>query len=249
VLTATRRDIATVLAKNLRNLARIVAAAGAAVAVQLVPLAAHADTTVPIDVTTIGTDVSTCQLSSHSLFDSPLTATVTPKPGGETDFVWHAAAHAAVSSADTCVTGIMVKTQLTDSTSVPNCPVVLQSLVGTSVDNDPFVYSSTGKVDYEVDNHVDFDVPYFDAPSTTASTEGAVVDTVDTYPASFPDVAPFALPCDRVRSTVTESDTAYYANSAHQFVPYCSQQVSYDFVSTPAGPKEVGDPILDSITC
>lgn len=229
---------------------RIAVVAAATIAVQLVPLAAHADGPIPIDVLTVATQAaSTCNLSSHYLVDSPLRATAVLKADGETDFVWHASAQGHVSSTDSCVTGIMISTQLTDSTQVPNCPPMVQSPAGDTVSTDPYTYQGSGNVDYEVDNNLDFSVPYFDAPGTLSSTEGAVTDNGETYPASAPDVAPVALSCERVRSTVTEDDTLYYANSQHQFIPYCSQQVTYDYVSTPAGPQQVGDPIVDSLTC
>lgn len=245
----TRRD-RTLPDRILRTVGRLAAVAAVSLAVQAVPTAAHADIPLPVDVTTIGTSTaSACQLSSQSLFADPLTATVTPKAGGRTDFVWHASAHAIVSSTDSCVTGVMVTTQLTDSTTVPNCPPLVQSPVVSASNDDPTVYLVTGRRDYEVDDGLSFDVPYFNASSTLSSAEGGVTDNVDGYPASTSNVAPLTLPCDRVRSSVTEDDTAYYANSQHQYIPYCSQQVTFDYVSTPAGPKQVGDPVVDSISC
>ena len=236
--------------RTLRTLGRLAAVAAASLAVQLVPLAAHADVSIPIDGITVATQgASPCQLSSQYMYDAALTATVAAKPGGETDFVWHAAAHAGVSSTDSCVTGIMVKTQLTDTTSVPGCPPVVQSPVGTTTNTDPSRYQFTGKVDYEVENDLDFDVAYFGAPSLVSSADGSLTDNVDAYPGSTPDVRPLALPCERAHSSVIENDTAYYANSQHQYIPYCAQQVTFDFVSTPAGPQQVGSPIVDSITC
>lgn len=250
MLTAGRREFRTVPNRILRTGGRLAAVAAVSLAVQAVPVAAHADGPIPIDVTTIGTVAATpCQLSSQSLYDDPLTATVTSRPGARTDFVWHASAHAVVSSTDSCVTGVMVTTQLTDSTTVPNCPPVLQSPVASAANDEPTVFLVTGRRDYEVYDDVSFDVPYFNASSSVSSAEGSVTDNVDAYPASAPDVTAIGLPCDRVRSSVTEDDTAYYANSQHQYIPYCSQQVTFNYVSTPAGPQQVGDPIVDSISC
>jgi hypothetical protein len=234
-----------------RALGRVTAVVAVAAAVQLAPLAAYADTPIPVGVVdtgglgTVTGQVSTCRLDSHNLFDSPLAATVEKKTGGEIDYLWHAASHASVSSADPCVTGIMLETQLTDSTSVPNCPPVVQSPVVRAVSEEPFTYASNGASDYEVDNPVDFEVAYFGGPAASAPA----ASTLTTSDASGSAIDTAALGCDRVRSTVTESDTAYYENNLRQFVPFCSQQISTEFVGTPAGPEQVGDPIVVSTDC
>lgn len=237
----------------MRAVGRVTAVAVAVLALQALPATAYADGSSPIDVvgsvtTLVGTDVSTCNLDSHSLFDGPLSATVSTTASGEVDFTWHANAYAAVSSADACVTAVMVTTTLTDSTTVPDCPPVVQSPDESAASNDPFTYQQAGTTDYEVDNTVAFKVAYFGGPTTTQPVDDTAVNRIETS-GSSPDVSSSRARCYRLRSTVTESDTAYYANSAGQFVPYCSQQVATDFVSTPQGPVQVGDPIVESITC
>jgi hypothetical protein len=243
-----------------RALGRATAVTIVAAAVTFAPLAAYADPISPgtvgdtvgvgtIDVGSVTSNNATCRLDSQELFASPLTATVENKAGGEVDFVWHAAAHAAVSSADPCVTGIMVTTQLTDTTTVPNCPPVVQSPAAATASDDPFTYYSNGRTDYEADNPLAFGVAYFGGPATADPAAGAAGNQIDTSGASASQVGSAALTCARLRSTVTESDTAYYRNSQHQYVPFCTERVSSDYVSTPSGPRQVGDSVLLSTIC
>lgn len=225
----------------------------AAAAVQCLPVIAYADSPAPV-VDTLGlpsvsSQGATCRLSTSELYANWLTATVESKPAGQIDFTWHAAARAAVSSVDACVKGIMVTSRLTDATTVPDCPPLVQSNVATAVSEEALTYQSSGASDYEVNSAVDFPVAYFGGPGTAQSLDDAVVSRAHLSDGSSPDLGSQSLKCYRVRSTVTEYDTAYYENSQRQFVPFCSQQVSYEFVSTPAGPEQVGDPIVDSITC
>jgi hypothetical protein len=234
-----------------RTLGRVTAVTIVAASVTMLPMAAYADTIIvggiKVGVTT--SNPATCQLDSYELFASPLTATVASKAGGETDFVWHAAAYASVSSADPCVTGIMVTTQLTDSTTVPNCPPVVQSPTGTTTSNEPLTYQNSGRTDYEADNPFPFEVAYFGGPATSDPATGAVDNQIDTSGTSASQPLTAVVKCSRVRSTVIESDTAYYQNSQHQYVPFCSERISTDYVSTPAGPQRVGDPVLLSTSC
>ncbi|MBV9098638.1 MAG: hypothetical protein JO079_11330 [Frankiaceae bacterium] len=228
----------------MRAVGRLTAAAVAVVAVQALPVTAYADSSIAGQV---AGQVSTCKLDRHSLFASPLTATTGTTASGEVDFTWHADAHATVSSPDPCVTAVMVQTQLTDTTTVPNCPPVVQSPTQSASSNDPFNYQS-GASDYEVDNAVDFKVAYFGGPTATRPAEDAAATRLETSGSSSSASASLAR-CYRLHSTVTETDTAYYANSVGQYVPFCSEQVVTEFVSTPAGPERVGDPIVESITC
>lgn len=225
----------------------------AVVVAQAVPVAAAADPLPVVEVVGlpgVASQVAACRLAAAELYDATLTATTSRTPTGEVDFTWHASAHARVSSTDACVTGVMVETQLTDSTTVPNCPPVVRSDVRRSVSNDALTYQHSGATDYQVDNPVDFTVAYFGGPGTTQSTTGALVDRVQMSDGAGSDAgSASAARCYRLRSTVTEYDTAYYQNSQRQFVPFCTQQVSYEFVATPAGPERVGDPIVESITC
>jgi len=237
----------------MRAVGRLTAAALAVVAVQMLPVTAYADNSSPTAVlgpvsTQLATQVSTCTLSSHSLFAGPLTATVATTATGVTNFTWHANAYGSVSSADPCVTAVMVRSQLTDTTTVPDCPPVVQSPTESAWDSDPYNYQQSGTADYEVRNPVDFTVAYFGGPTATQPVEDATVNNIETS-GSSPNGSGSLARCYRVRSTVTEEDTAYYANSLGQYVPYCSDKVATDFVSTPAGPEQVGDPIVESITC
>lgn len=236
---------------------RVAAIAVTTVAVVLLPVAAYADTPPAPNTTVIDSlglpaivaQVTPCQLATSDLWSTTLTATVEQKPSGELDFNWRAFAHASVSSVDPCVTGVMVKTQLTDTTTVPNCPPVVRSDEATTVNHDKTTSWVTGETDYEVYNDVHFPVAYFGGPGTAQSAEDAVVSRFDTNGGTAPDLDSAAVKCYRLRSTVTEDDTAYYANSQGQFIPFCSQQVTYEFVATPSGPQQVGDPITESITC
>jgi len=236
---------------------RVAAIAVTTIAVVLLPVAAVADTP-PAPVAGAGdsfglpgivAQATPCRLAESDLISGSLTAAVERKANGEIDFNWHAVTYADVSSADRCVTGVMVKTRLTDSTTVPNCPPVERSDEVSTASNDPFTSGTTGGSDYEVGNDVHFAVAYFGGPGTAPSLEGSVVNRVDTGDGASPDPGSSSLKCDRLRSTVTEYDTAYYANSQGTFIPFCSQQVAYEFVATPAGPQQVGDPIVESITC
>ncbi|MDQ1745765.1 MAG: hypothetical protein QOD07_28 [Frankiaceae bacterium] len=241
----------------MRAAGRVTAAAVAVVVVQTLPVTAYADSSSPTGaigaVTTqvagqIAAPVSTCKLDTHELFAQPLTATVTTTASGVVDFTWHAFASAKASSPDPCVTAVMVTTQLTDTAEMPDCPPVEQSPTVAATSNDPYTYASTGNTDFEVDNPVDFKVAYFGGPTAAQPVEDAAANRLDGSAASSVGSSSLAR-CYRLRSTVTESDTAYYANNLGQFVPYCSEQVSTEFVSTPAGPKQVGDPIVESVTC
>jgi hypothetical protein len=237
----------------MRAVGRVTAAAVAVVVVQTLPVTAYADSSSPTGAigavtTQVAAQVSTCKLDSHSLFAAPLTATVASTASGVVDFTWHAHAYGTVSSADPCVTAVMVKTQLTDTTEIPNCPPVEQGPTVTATSNDPYTYENAGNTDFEVDNPVDFKVAYFGGPTAAQPVEDATVNRLDTSAATSVGSSSLAR-CYRVRSTVTESDTAYYANNLGQYVPYCSEQVATEFVSTPAGPQQVGDPIVESITC
>jgi hypothetical protein len=234
-----------------RVVGRVTAVTVVAASVTFAPLTAYADTITVggIDIGGLTSNTATCQLDSEELFASPLTATVQNKGGGVVDFVWHAAAHATVSSADPCVIGIMVTTQLTDTTTVPNCPPVVQSSVATTVSNEPLTYAISGRTDYEADTALAFDVAYFGGPSTAGGVTGPISDQIDTSGDSAPQTGKAALTCDRLRSTVTESDTAYYENGQHQYVPFCTERLSTDYVSTPAGPQRVGDTVLLSTSC
>ena len=221
----------------------------ATVAVQLSPVAASADGVVgSLGLPDVAAQAGTCRLATSVLRASALTATVDRLPTGEVDFTWHLRVHAGVSSVDTCVTGVLVTSRLTDSTAVPNCPPVVQSDAVTASSDDPLWYQS-GATDYEVDNGLDFPVAYFGGAGTAQSAGDAVVSRVQNSDDAGPDAGSTSVRCDRLRSTVTEYDTAYYQNSQRQFVPFCSQQMSYEFVATPAGPQQVGDPIVESITC
>jgi len=236
---------------------RVAAIAVTTIAVVLLPVAAYADSPPVPDITIVDSlglpaivsQAAPCQLAESDLWAADLTATVERKANGELDFNWHAFAYATVSSADPCVTGVMVKTQLTDSTTVPNCPPIVRSDEVSTANNDPFTSSTTGEQDYEVYNDVHFAVAYFGGPGTTASAEDAAMSQFDKNGSSSPDLDSTSVKCYRLRSTVTEQDTAYYANSQGQFIPFCSQQVAYEFVATPSGPQQVGDPITESITC
>ncbi|MDQ1683415.1 MAG: hypothetical protein QOC82_152 [Frankiaceae bacterium] len=221
---------------------RVAAIAMTAVAVLVLPVGAYADTL------TVASQLSPCQLSASGLNDSPLSASVEQKPTGEIDFVWHAAAHASVASADGCVTGLMVSTQLTDTTTVPNCPSVVRSDRTDETDGGPMTYQS-GYTDYEAMAEVYFPVAYFGGPGTAQSAEDTVTNNVRMSDGSGPDLGPPSVKCYRLHSVVTEYDTAYYKNKLGQYIPFCTQQVSYHFVATPAGPERVGDPIVESITC
>jgi hypothetical protein len=234
---------------------RITAVAATTTVLLVLPATAYADTPSPggiVDQTglpAVASAVSTCRLAASGIYDAPLTASVDRKATGEIDFIWHSAAYGTVSSADACVTGILVKTKLTDTTTVPDCPTVVRSDEVSTSSNDPMTSLSTGNTDYEVKNAVDFRVAYFGGPTTTQSVDGATGDRVQTSDGSAPDLGEAAAKCYRLRSTVTEYDTAYYENSQHQFVPYCTQQISSEFVATAAGPERVGDPIVESVTC
>lgn len=216
----------------------LAAVAVAVVAVQFAPVAASADVVDSLGLPALAAQAGTCRLATSELYPSTLSATVERLASGEIDFTWHSFAHAGVSSVDNCVTGIKVASRLTDSR-----PVVDSGLVVTTSE-DPFRYQSGGS-DYEVDGTVDLPVAYFGGPGTTQS----LASRVRLSDGTSPDPESQSLKCERVRSTVTEYDTAYYENSQRQFVPFCSEQVSHEFVSTPAGPEEVGDPIVESITC
>jgi len=235
---------------------RVAAIAVTAITVVLFPVAAYADspaapgTTVvdSLGLPAIAAQVMPCRLATSDLRSTDLTATVERKASGEVDFDWHASASASVSSVDPCVTGVMVKTQLTDSTTVPNCPPVVRSDESTAVSRET-TYWNSGATDYEVGTDVHFPVAYFGGPGTAKSVQDAAASRLGMSDGSSPDVGAPSLACERLRSTVTEDDTAYYANSQGQFIPFCSRQVTYQFVAAPSGPQQVGDPITESISC
>jgi len=236
---------------------RVAAIAVTAITVVLLPVAAYADTPPAPDTTVVDSlglpavaaQVTPCRLATSDLWSTDLTATVEQKASGEIDFNWHAFAYASVSSVDPCVTAVMVKTQLTDTTTVPNCPPVVRSDEATTVNRDKTTSWVTGESDYETYNDVHFAVAYYGGQGTTQSAADDVVSRLDTHGGSATTLAAGAVKCYRLRSTVTEQDTAYYANSQGQFIPFCSQQVTYQFVATPSGPQQVGDPITESISC
>lgn len=231
---------------------RRTALAVATAAIALLPIGAFADTPSPNAIlTSLGLPAAaTCELQAQYLYSPTVTGTVTQKTNGETDFVWHGDPQATVSSPDPCVIGIMLKTQLTDTTTVPNCPPVEQSPMVTVVSHDSLTYRGSGETDFVVDNPVDFAVPYFGGPGTTGTLEDDTINRFKTSD-SGPNVDPSnaALACARVHTRVTETDSAYYENGAKQFILYCTEQTAVEIVATPSGPQQVGDPIVEETSC
>ncbi len=229
----------------------------------LFPFTAYADTTIPTDTISVGgtptisdvTDLVTsgatkCKLHSESIWNSDPTTDVdvdySQLANGEIDYVWHPHFSAEVDALTTCVHGIKIKAQLSDSTQMQYCQALYASGVETKVNYsgtpDGLDWGSSGTT-YDVSQPVYLRVPYF-AESVKAPEPppmGSITDTTNT--ASTPNVDPttnIKLKCERLQSELTLTSSAFYENSVGQFVPFCNLKEIYEIAATPAGPQKAG---------
>lgn len=216
------------------------------------PSAANADTVTVGGVTaTTGLpsiDTSNpvaCPLNEHYLYAQGVTGKTsnsTTSPG-EIDITWHADPYAAVNSPTmSCLAGVKVDATLTDETEVPGCQPAYTSPT-VSAESDDVLNWTFQPPDYEVSDPISFTVPYFNVAPAIPGTNPLppIVIQSDSGPSALSE-------CQRVHSSVTISAKAYYKNSLKQYILFCTGSATYEFLATPAGPEQVGDPLI-ATTC
>ncbi len=184
----------------------------------------------------VDSTVGKCKLSVHRLvldFSVPYTVDYSQLASkGEIDYNWMPSPWASAASSDGCVKGVKVDSQLTDYSTMQFCTPLYQNS-GSAADSSPFVYQSGTPSDYEVYDQYHLSVPYF----TGVVVNIPPIEGSTTSNTGIPPLLQLSG-CERLKSGITEQATAYYENSAGQYIEYCSVQESFDVTATPTGPME-----------
>jgi len=230
---------------KLINVARSTATILVAISALALPATTYADTSVPsiggvsIDTGDISGDVSNitdlvtakakaCVLANKNtdvLYPSAVVDNYKWSTQGELDYIWQSAATAGFAADTSCVTGLKLQFQMTDSTPIPNCTTAYLSPLSTTYNQDnvpgTHYFSSYNPID-------NFRVPYF-----TDSVRMNINPNDITVPQN--------VGCERLTSNLTEQATAYYQNSLGQYVLFCQATDTWQVLATTTGPIITGD--------